>query len=285
LLVCLGVTALLEFDLFHQYRLVTSPLTGGGETLLAETGGTPGTTPLVQIMAVLLLLGGGFLASRTRKKRSRDNPTLVAPMMWLAAYLGLILLGEAWVVHTTQYGSEKLGVVLLAAWVLFGLIEILSSDVIREARLQLSAGLVMSVLLALTFQQGPIYTAVANHWPTSQGAPVWLTTVTKEVQTGREVVCLETNNPLPPGQANLSAYWCTRWATSVEGMDNLESLTWRQVLLGTNPISLSVAQLKASKAKPWIVVVIGEQSIKRKYDWWAPIVKIPGITFVRIPGS
>jgi hypothetical protein len=281
LLACVMCAGLLELALLHQYRVVTSPLAGGASNLLQETGGTSATTPLVQSLCVLLL-GAVYLTSMRRANAADESQRgLLLPMLFIAGFLTAILLAEAWVARTTEYGSEKLSIVLLSALALLGLFQLLSSAGWFPDR-RGGAALVVVVVLALTFQQGPLYEALANHWPTQQGTASWIPAVDQEVAHGKEVLCLQAVNPVVRGGDNNDAYWCTRWATSVVGLDNQLSLDWRETLLGDVPASLGVDAVKAAPRGNVVLLVIGPGSIHLRSEWWAPLARLPGFLWLRV---
>jgi hypothetical protein len=283
LAVCLSAL-LMVLALFRQYRGVTGPV-GGGQALLLAGGGTPTVPPAVLAVALTLLVLG-WLSSPLASARPTSQSPLFRSLLWLAGYLVLIsLLEAATTTSAPHYGSKKLLFVLVGVWITLAVVDVLASDEIRQRRLEAAFAVVIAVLVASTVQGGPVYGAVQSHWPRAEPSPVWLSAAQREVAAGGRVVCLSTQKDRP-GMVQMKAYLCSRWAASLAGQDGGTSLTWRFAMLGRQPVSDAVADIRAHRDLQWKVLVIG--STDRLCDsssWWAPIVTEPGIELIPVSVS
>lgn len=277
--VCLPAL-LMVLALLRQYRGVTDPI-GGGQALLVARGGTP-NVPTAVFAVALTLLALGWLSSPLSSARPTRQSPLFRSLLWLAAYLVLVSLVEA--ATTTgapHYGSQKLLFVLAGAWITLAVVDVLASDEIGQRRLDAAFAVAIAVLVAATVTGGPVYGAAQSQWPKAEASPAWLSAVQLEVATGGRVVCLSPQGDRRGGPGPGTAYVCTRWAASLAGQDGGPALTWRLAMLGRQPVSEAVADIRAHRDLPWKVLVIG--SADRLCDsssWWAPIVAEPGIELI-----
>lgn len=272
-------TAVVELDLIHQYRSVVNPI-GGAAQLIKAVGGTPATTTAVEVLT-LVLFGVGLILNRTSGLQGGSrSPKLTTPVALGLLYLAIVLIAEAWVSGTPQYGPTKLAFVLFGAFLILTAVEVFANLDIRKADLRLTAGLLVGILLAATIQQGPIYLAAATHWPTPVAKPKWLTAVEHATSSDERVLCLQTQDAVG-SLAELEAYLCSRWASSLQGKDDLAALTWRSVLLGRQPVSAAIRAFRAARDRPWRILVFGPKgSLRNPSGWWAPITKLHRIDFV-----
>lgn len=271
-------TAVLGWCLLEQYREVVKPI-GGGKGLILAGGGTAAAGDVMIAVALgFAALGWGaqrFAASGT----APQLPTMSTTVVWLLAYTAVLTLDDGWVGRALpHYGSIKLLFVVVLAVLVLGVIDLLASPAVGTRRLSAAAGIVVAAILAATVDAGPLYAAADSHWPKAIPLPPWVATVDRAVASPGRVLCLGTATPKPDeSTANLDAYNCSRWAASLQGVDDPTAGNWRFVQLGRYPVSTAVADLKRAKAQhapPWTIVVIGPvTALKDPKSWWAPLLK------------
>jgi len=277
----LAAGLLMELELVQQYRSGAASIGGSGGLFTAK-GGTPVVTGATQALILILLLSFVWLSwPEGRPGRSTSENGYLTVLLSLLAYVVAVLLVSAWVTKTAPaYGPTKLEFVLSFVWVSFAVTEFVSRLDVGRRLLRVAVIAVLAVVAASTAQEGPIYEATASHWPVAVPKPAWFDTVEREVDHGRRVLCLPVDEPAP-GIAEIATYDCSRFASSVQGKDDSVALNWRFVLLGRLPVSDAIADVTRAKDKPWIIVVTGTKAaLDTPNAWWAPIVRLRGLTFV-----
>ncbi len=279
--VLLAAASLLEFELVQQYRTAAASI-GGGDGLLSATGGTPVVTAETEALIVFLLLSFTWLSpSEVRPRRAVTESGYATILNWLLAYFVAVLLAGAWVTKAAPaYGPTKLEFVLSFAWVSLAVIEFVSKLDVGRRLLRLTVYTVIAVIAASSVQEGPIYEAMASHWPVPAAIkPAWYDTVEREIDSGRRVLCLSTDESR--GLYQIAAYDCSRFIASLQGKEDEVALNWRFVLIKRRPISDAIADIKHGSDKPWTVILTGPASgLRIPTAWWAPIVRLPGLKFV-----
>lgn len=283
LLAILGVpTVLLGLALVNQYRDVTDQ-TGGSGILFIAGGRTPVASEIM-IAATFVVIALSWLTNNLAAGRGRRLlPSFSTPLVWIVIYLVAILLDEAWVTKTApHYGSVKLLYVVVGLALVLGFVDLMASDAVGTRRLDVAAAVAAAVLFAATAGVGPLYDAAAAHWPSPGVMPPWVAVVTNAVAGNERVMCLGTTPARDPNGVNLAAYTCSRFASSLQGRDDLTALTWRFVQLNRQPVSDAVKALRNAKDRPWKIVVVGSMAgLHSPTAWWAPILKEGGLTFVQ----
>ena len=282
--VLLAVAFVLEFELRLQYHDVVGA--HGVKALFLAPAGTPEVTGAMQLSMLVLLLAIVWLASRTRPGAAAPHRSYLTYLLLIVGYVIVLLLATA---QTTSlpagYGSTKLYYMLAAAWLSLAVIEVISRLEIGQRQLNLVAIIVFAVLWVNTVQTGPIYDATTHHWPSVATKPVWYDTVLREAKLGSRVLCLS-EDQTAPGQLPIGAqdYFCTRFASSLQGKNDRTAQAWEFVSRGSFPISADVDNVTNATDKPWRIVVIGPMAkLHDRRAWWAPIVKLPGLEFVPVP--
>lgn len=283
--VLLAVAFVLEFELRLQYRDVVGAT--GVKALFLAPAGTPAVTGVMQVLMLVLLLAIAWLASRTHRGAAAPRSYLISLVM-IVGYVIVLLLATA---KTTSlpagYGPTKLYYMLAAVWIPLAVIEVVSRFEIGRRQLNVAAVIVFAALWAGTVEIGPIYDAATRHWPTASSKPIWYDTVMRTVDLPERVFCLSLEQTTP-GQLPLGAqdYFCSRFVSAVQGRDDRSASSWRYVSRGSLPVSVAVETVKSAKDKPWRIIVIGNmRQLRDPKAWWAPIVKLPGLEFVHVPGS
>lgn len=266
--------------LYAQYHDVVGPL-GGGSNLYNMGGGTPSTTDVLTATAAAIVLGMPFVhgigqAGRTRRRSVR------APLGWLATYVIFLTLLNGWETKAPpQYGSIKLLYLSVGAIVALGVAELFASPVVGRRSINVAATLLVATLFVNVVESGPAYAAATAHWPLPGPAYKWIPPIDQLVTAPGRIMCINPSPVADLSQDPLQAYICTRWVSSLQGLDDAVSTTWRNVQIGRAPIKQAVADANNAKDKPWRILVIGS---KKQFDnpkaWWSPLNHLHGMKYI-----
>jgi hypothetical protein len=274
-LVVLTVPPILALLLVVQYLHVSGPV-GGGGGLLVQTGGTPTATAPVLVAIVVLLAIQVWSARPGRWRGSASSPAA-----WLTGYIVVVALTDVVTSGTLHYGSFKLTFVLSGVAMVLLVADLTGRTAVLRGRAVPSLAVVAGVLVAASLVHGPVGPQALSALPTPSAPPIWATPVQAEVATGARVVCLSTAPARPGSLGSFSPYACSRWASSLGGLDGDAATTWRFVLLGRIPVSDAVNVLQTTPGPRWTVVVYGRISrLCSPSAWWAPLVDDPHVRLV-----
>ena len=274
------VALTLAIAIVVQYRRVLDSVGGSLDTLLTANGATPDVSPVLLGLA-LALLGLGWMVD-VRARHERPVSTLLWSLLWLVAYLVVVsLVDAASTAQAAQYGQRKLLFVVTSVWVAVATIHVLTTQAATRRPWDTGLAVALAVVAAGSLANGPIYQALALHWPTAGSPTKWGSTVIASAEHGTRVVCLPTAAPKPADtRVTYDAYACSRWAASLAGLDDAAALDWRFMLLGRTPVSVVAAGLADPSHTPAIVVIGPLGTLHDPGAWWAPLVSAPGVTLI-----
>jgi hypothetical protein len=284
LVAVLGVPAfLLAVASYLQYHDVTSAI-GGSDALLDAPGGAPDAGNVFLAGAFFAVVLGWLVNRRGADSDRSEHRAYSTPLAWIASYLIVIMLGEAWRTRTPpHYGTLKLLFVLVALAMVLGAADLMSSPRLATGSLDAVVAVAIGVLFCGTIGQGPIYGAAEAHWPLPVPQPAWTPVVDKLVAGTSRVMCIALTPTRDETMANYDAYHCSRFASSLQGREDATSLAWRYAQIGLQSPEVAAKLLKTAKDLPWTIVIIGSTDRLRSPDaWFAGLVSQPGLKFVHV---
>jgi hypothetical protein len=164
--------------------------------------------------------------SRGSARRSTTENGYVNVLGWLLGYFVVVLLTGAWVTKAAPaYGPTKLEFARSFVWVSLAVVEFVSKLDVGRRLFRLTVFTVLAVVTASSVQGGPIYEATASHWPVAAVKPAWYDTVEREIDSGRRVLCLSTDESR--GVYQIDAYNRSRFIASLQGKEDDVALNWR----------------------------------------------------------
>lgn len=280
----LGVPALLlAVASYLQYKDVTDAI-GGSDALLDAPGGAPDAGQVFLAGAFLAVVLGWLANRRSATVERAPHRAYSTPLAWIAGYLVVIMLGEAWKTRTPpHYGTLKLLFVLVALAMVLGAADLVTSPLVGKGSLDAAVAVAIGVLFCGTIGQGPIYGAAEAHWPLPVPEPAWAPVVTKLVAGPSRVLCIALTSVRDESSVNYDAYHCSRFASSLQGKEDSASLAWRYTQTGLQSPVTAVNEIKAAKDRPWTILVLGNtDGLHTPTAWYAGMVSQQGLTFVHV---
>jgi hypothetical protein len=286
LVALLGVpTVVLGYDLLSQYRDVTTAV-GGTAALLFAPGEAPALGPVFEAGAFVAVFAGWFVNRRNADRERPAHRSFATPLAWVAAYLVAVMLREAWVTKTpAHYGSLKLLFALVGLAMVFGVADLLTSPAIATGARDAIGAVAIAVMFVGTIgTNAPIYGSIAGHWPVPvEQLPTWATMVSQLAQGNSRVLCIALTDARDETSQNYDAYHCSRFASSLQGLDDAAAQAWRYSQIGLQSPEVAVSDMKATTDRPWTIIIVGSTDrLHSPNTWFAGMLAQSGLKFVHL---
>jgi hypothetical protein len=280
-LACCLVSVLMECAFWRQYHLAAHNA-GGTAGLFGVSGSVVFNNDTAQILAIVLLAAAWYLKRRPTGGEAQARGSLLTPILWLASYLLVVELAEAWLTKTPGMPSAEVGTAVLAVWLVLAVVEMSAASGALHVPLRLAIVGAVAVVVAATLGQGMVYTAVADRWPQSTTIPTWVSVATQEVSAGATVFCLNSFQS-GPDSSDFDPQTCSIYAAHDAGVSSGILSDWIGVITGAGPVSRIITDFQHREGRRWVVIVFGPVQKRYLYRAGNPfdrLLRLKGLTLV-----